>query len=100
MALKDLKDIIRQNHPPLFLWLGVLFLVGGAILYTLSYIEGFAYLVALSGIFLTRYIMDIHFFERLNKEHPLLYFILWSVDIYFFAVWLPQTIIEYMHTGS
>ena len=87
--------MFNVNHHPVFLWIGGLLLTAGAIFYKLSNIEYFAYSLSISLIFLTRYMVNIHFLENLNKKYPFLYFFLWNLDIYIFAIWLPQTIIGY-----
>ena len=81
-----IDKIIRSNHHPVFLELFAVFLFFGIFIKS-------AYLIAISFIFLFRYLIDIKFLEKLHKENPMIYMFLFIFGITFITIFLPKIII-------
>ena len=89
--------LLKQNHHIAFLITGVVLLILGVLLHIeFKFIEISAYLIAVSLILLIRYFVNITFIESFSSKYPNLYFLIWTVAIFLFAVWIPQLLIKFL----
>ncbi len=89
--------LLKKNQSLVFLTIGVTLLCLGVLLYTkFKTIKVSAYMLSISFIFLTRYIVNINFIELFSKKYPSLYFFIWIIYIWIFSIWLPELLIKFL----
>jgi len=89
-----LGTIMRANHHPLFLILGMILLGAGISLLLFNKNKTLlpAWLISMGLMMIERYFVNIKYLERLNETHPYIYFALWYITILFYTIYLPHWI--------